>query len=482
MKSFSGSVNEIETISSNLTVPSNGGDSRNLTECISGQQNRNVTEFEIPKITLNENSTVNGKSPSAQELILLKEMNRKFAHIIVGGKHKVASKISCPEIGNDITLEGLNEFKNRFLTEPKVVGLNKGEAWLKWSGKVFKPDGMNYYPNEKQCPSTVYNLYEGLAVSGIEGDIEPFLYHLRMVICSNDLTANNYVLGFLAHLVQKPMEKPGVAIVLKSVEGTGKGAFFEALKRVFGTHASQINGAYQLTGRFNSVVANQQLVFADEVNLTDPRTADKIKGLITEPRVCLERKGIDPIHVPSYVRFIFASNHDQVLKAGERERRFIVLDVSDKHIQDKIYFDRYWDWLENGGPASLLYFLTHYDLSRFDPRRAPITKALLDEKLQNLAPCHQFIFEELQKAKPFDGAARLSTQDMVNKCRIWLEDNGYQFPTPKIRSLIGKLIQKMEISKDGKHGRDANYELPLKEAMQAKFARMLGHKKTDIFN
>lgn len=425
---------------------------------------------------------VNGKSLSEAEITRLNLLNQKYSHVVVGGKHKVASKIPCPHVGSELSLESIGDFKNHFLTEHRIAGLNVGDAWLRWSGKVFKSAGLNFCPEPERCPPEVYNLYEGFGVEVLLGDVEPYLFHLKHVICDGDQKAYDYLLSFLAHLVQKPMEKPGVAIVLKSVEGTGKGTFFEPLKRILGTHASQINGAYQLTGRFNSVVANQQLVFADEVDLTDPRTADKVKGLITEPRVCLERKGIDPIHMTSYSRFIFASNHEQVLRAGSRERRFLVLEPSAEYAQKREYFDHLWNWINANGPSYLLKYLIIYDISNFDPRRAPVTKALLDEKLQNLTPYQHYMFSELSKDSPFGGAVRLYTGDLVNNCKIWMEDSGYTVVIPQVRSAVGKLVQRMGIDRSGKHGRNAMYELPSTEEMQTSFARLLGHERLEIFD
>ncbi|ABG38856.1 hypothetical protein Patl_0325 [Paraglaciecola sp. T6c] len=186
--------------------------------------------------------------------------------------------------------------------------------------------------------------------------------------------------------------------------------------------------------------------------------------------------------MPSYTRFIFASNHDQVLKAGGRERRFLVLEPSAKYAQHKEYFDNLWKWINEGGANCLLHYLSQYDLNGFDSRRAPVTQALLDEKLQNLSPYQQFFRAELSNDRPFGGAVRLSTKDLVNNCRIWLEDNGYPVVIPKVRSSIGKLVQRMGIDRHGKHGRDAMYEFPSRSEMQTSFARLLGHEKDEIFN
>jgi hypothetical protein len=49
-----------------------------------------------------------------------------------------------------------------------------------------------------------------------------------------------------------------------------------------------------------------------------------------------------------------ASNEDWVIPAGTRERRFAVLDVSDKYIQQKSWFLPLYRQLSNGGYAGML--------------------------------------------------------------------------------------------------------------------------------
>lgn len=301
-----------------------------------------------------EFSVINNKSLSDEEIETLLDLNKKYAHVTVGGKHKIVSTKPCPVDGKSLHIESLSEFKNYFLSDNKIAGVNTGEAWLAWKGKIFKPDGISFYPNRKLCPPTIYNLFEGYALAPKQGDVTPFLNHIFEVICNSDQIAANFLIGFFAHMIQKPDEKPSVAIVMKSVEGTGKGTLLEPLMRILGALAVQVNGAYQLSGRFNSVVANKLLVFADEVDLTDPRTADKLKGMISEPRLSMERKGIDPIQVPNFCRFIFASNHETVIKAGNRERRYLVLELSNKYAQNTGYFNYLWSWINDNG-AGYLY-------------------------------------------------------------------------------------------------------------------------------
>ncbi|MUH73632.1 DUF5906 domain-containing protein [Psychrosphaera haliotis] len=461
-----------------------------INECIrtgAGVKDVNGTR----RIDANKNGSINqneaeysikGKPLKKDDLQRLEKLNEKYTHVNVAGKHKVVSYVPCPVDGNSLNLESLHEFKNNFLDEDLINGLNVGDAWLSWKGKNYKPDGINFYPNPKLCPKTVFNTFRGFKSEPNAGDVSPFLDHIEKVLCNGDIKAAKYVIGFLAHLLQRPEEKPSVAILLKSVEGTGKGTFFEPIKRILGTLAVQVNGGYQLTGRFNGIVDSKLLVFADEVDLRDPRTADKMKGLISEPRATLERKGIDPIQVQNSARFIFASNHDFVLKAGSKERRYLVLEPDSSIAQDKGYFDVLWQWINNDGSAHLMHYLLNYDLKDFDPRRAPLTQALVEEKLSSLSPVQQWMYEELNLSNPFEGAVRVDCSEFTKACFDWCEKNGYPMALPSIRSSLGKLLKNMKVKRLGRSDRGGYYELDTPKELKLKFANLLGCKLEEVFD
>ncbi|WP_228828654.1 hypothetical protein, partial [Nocardia cyriacigeorgica] len=94
-----------------------------------------------------------------------------------------------------------------------------------------------------KCPDDVFNLYEGLALEPIEGDCTVYLNHLLQVVCAGNEEACQYLIQWMAHIIQKPDEKPSVAIVMKSVPGTGKGTTVKPLLQILGQYAAHINGA-----------------------------------------------------------------------------------------------------------------------------------------------------------------------------------------------------------------------------------------------
>ncbi|MFK5949013.1 MAG: hypothetical protein QM500_09635, partial [Methylococcales bacterium] len=112
-----------------------------------GASLRNEKILNNEEHVLDKYKFIKGKPLSDDELKTLFQLNVKYAHVTVGGKHKIVSTKPCPVDGKSLHIESLSEFKNYFLSDAKIAGVNAGEAWLAWKGKVFKPDGISFYPN-----------------------------------------------------------------------------------------------------------------------------------------------------------------------------------------------------------------------------------------------------------------------------------------------------------------------------------------------
>lgn len=77
---------------------------------------------------------------------------------------------------------------------------------------------------------------------------------------------------------------------------------------------------------------------------------------------------------------------------------------------------------------------------------------------------------------------RIETQAMTRKCQHWLDDNNYQVSLPKIRSGLGKLLNRLGITSIGKSGRGSFYELLQSDVFRDKFCNLLGHSQKEIFD
>lgn len=259
------------------------------------------------------------------------EMNANYALVMMGGKclileknsYNPALKCKCIAFHPTSTFTTFNAHK-RVKIDNEYLSIVK--YWLshrlatRYNNMVFNPT------NEPQAEG-VFNLFSGLNRKPKKGSWRKFLWHIRHIICRGDKKLTRYVIAWLANMVQgRP--KPGVALVLIGGKGTGKGSFANTIGQLFGRHFLQIVQRNQLTGNFNAHLREAYLVFADEAFWAGDKQAESaLKALITEPLLMIEQKGLDAFQIANYTNFIFATNNEWSVPAGQGERRFCVFNV-----------------------------------------------------------------------------------------------------------------------------------------------------------
>jgi hypothetical protein len=318
---------------------------------------------------------------------ILKQLNENHAVVMIGGKTVIVREDETP------TFMGYKDFCLRH-ANLKIGRRAATKIWIesddtrRYDELVFDPSG--------RCPSTSYNLFRGLSVEPIAGKCDLYLRHVKEIICAGDETVYDYVLGWMAHAIQKPTELPGVALVLRGPPGTGKGYFARHFGMIFGNHFKHLVHMDHLLGKFNAHLSSALVVFADEIVWGgNKREAGQLKGIITETRRMMEAKFKDPVIVNNYARFIFATNEDWAVPTGPKERRFCVLNVDESKAENHIYFDAINTEMRNGGLEALMHTLMTFDLSQFNVRRYPVTEGLLEQKQLSLPSVAQWWYDIL---------------------------------------------------------------------------------------
>jgi len=318
---------------------------------------------------------------------ILKQLNENHAVVMIGGKTVIVREDETP------TFMGYKDFCLRH-ANLKIGRRAATKIWIesddtrRYDELVFDPSG--------RCPSTSYNLFRGLSVEPVAGKCDLYLRHVKEIICAGDQTVYDYVLGWMAHAIQKPTELPGVALVLRGYQGTGKGTFAQHFGKIFGDHFQHLVHMDHLLGKFNAHLSSALVVFADEIVWGgNKREAAQLKGIITETRRMMEAKFKDPLIVNNYARFIFATNEDWAVPTGEKERRFCVLNIDETRAEDHSYFAAINTEMRNGGVQALMHTLMNFDLSHFNVRRYPVTEGLLEQKQLSLPSVAQWWYDIL---------------------------------------------------------------------------------------
>ena len=241
------------------------------------------------------------------------------------------------------------------------------------------------------------NLWQGWAFEPSEGDWSKLRDHIWIVVASRRKEVFDYVMNWLAWCIQHPDQRAEVVVVMQGKRGAGKGTVGNAMCKLLGQHALQISSAEHLVGRFNGHLRDCVLLFADEAYWPGNKGAEgTIKRLVSEPTIFIEAKGRDGVEAANMLHVMMASNEDWVVPAGERERRYFVLKVSDERLQDHGWFKAINDQLENGGYGAMLYDLLNHDLGDFHPRQLPKCNDLTSQQALSLSPMDSWWVELLE--------------------------------------------------------------------------------------
>lgn len=249
---------------------------------------------------------------------------------------------------------------------------------MEYGGSVFEPngdvvisrDGLGYV-----------NLWKPLAYEPKEGDVSPFLNHLKLVL--KDDFKVDFVLDFLAFRMQNPNEKAHQALYLFGSQGSGKGTLKNVMQDVFGESAVKYAGNSEAVKAIENWARTFFIVDEIEVKKSSA-DYDRIKALIVEKS--MEGRLLYQNHKTHQVmsQLIMFSNHSPNF-LEEDDRRFFVADWSIPFERDSKehaeHFEAYHEWIRVGIPA-LGYFLINRNLSKYKPYAAP---PMTNEKKQALS-------------------------------------------------------------------------------------------------
>lgn len=322
------------------------------------------------------------------EMDLIDQMNERYAVLNDGGKFRVVQWAHDPVLKRDYLIKsGKNDFLD-FMGNRIVETANGatplGRYWL-MSSRRLSYDGVIFDPSRDH--EGYLNLWKGWAVTPKKGDWSLLQDLILEVLCSGNQKHADYVMNWLAYMVQHPSKPAEVALCFRGDKGTGKGTLGRAVKDLAGPQGLHIASPEHLTGRFNSHLQNVICLFADEAFWAGDKSGEsKLKALVTEPTITIEGKGVDVVTAKNLIHIIMASNSDWVVPAGmDGERRFAVFEVSAKRRGDHAYFKALNEQLENGGREAMLFDLMTRDIEGWAPRNdVPQTAALLAQKLTSM--------------------------------------------------------------------------------------------------
>jgi len=338
-------------------------------------------------------------------------------------------------------------------------------------------------------PPTTLNFWVNSLIEPKKGDWSQLRLFIEQIICDNSKECSEYLIWFLAHMLQYPEKKPGIIIVLLGTQGTGKGTFFNLLRKIWSRTTLQVNDIDHVVGNFNAVLEQNYVVCMDEALFVGERKKlERLKSLITEPMLRIEQKYQPSRTIASFLRFFAASNSDQFAHIEKDDRRFVFLKIADSQKCNPEYFDAIHKLLDDEVVISaMVYDLLQIDISKFNPRLRPKTNEHINQKLQSLDGFERYWFEVLHSKNlgciessfnDWSDARFVTTESLISNYKTF-NKNAEKYGAFQSRN-IAKSLKKLcpsAIKDKGKaqHGKEARgYSLPTVEDGRKEFEGAIG--------
>jgi len=286
----------------------------------------------------------------------------------------------------------------------------------------------------QQAPDNIYNTFNGFEAENtklMKTDIENSLIikHIKN-ICNNDDKCFDYMIKFMANMIQSPHKIPGVALLIKSVQGVGKDTLFDW----FGNNI--LNSEYYinteklelLTGKFSSCLENKILIVMNETSGRDTfEKNENIKNSITAKVNMIEHKGHDAYKNTNNISYIFLTNNDNPMKITFDDRRFCGIECNNNIANDFEYFKNLYTELESKVYDRAFYeYLLNVDLNNYNfLKNRPQTSFYNNMKEMNIPILAKF-FETIVDANIDSDQVEIMANTLYEKFIIYIKDNNFK--------------------------------------------------------
>ena len=290
------------------------------------------------------------------------------------------------------------------------ISVEPFKMWMSWMGRR-EVRAIGFDPTDKENKD-IFNIWNGyditeeIADKFDEDEAKPILDHILDCWCNGDEESFEYVMDYLAHIIQKPWKKSGVVLATRSKQGGGKGVVISKLGEIIGdNHFCQNSNANYLFGDFNGQLEGKILVNLDEAFWGgDKKMEGMMKNKITERNQTINKKNKEAYMVSDYANYIISTNNDWFAGTTEDDRRYYCLELNNKYAgrmtKEK---EEYFNPIVQAPAGAFAKILYGRDLTHFNPRIFKKTKLLQEQVERNHNPVKVWWYKVLQDGG-WDGA------------------------------------------------------------------------------
>ena len=229
-------------------------------------------------------------------------------------------------------------------------------------------NGDDYNDDPNECPQEL--LYK---------DAEPFREFIGRLVANDE--DYEWLMCWMAHMIQKPEERPSVHPLFRTEHGIGKNVLVEqVLNKLLAGHTATTS-LREIGNAHSETVANNLLVFVDESKAKGLKEYLKLKSVLASKEAMINPKYVRPFKQTLYSRFMFADNTEGRAFSIEQDDRRIYIMEYVVHERDKAetqaFIEDFLGWWSANYDTAYQY-LYEYDISNWNPYVCPLTDAKKD--------------------------------------------------------------------------------------------------------
>lgn len=337
--------------------------------------------------------------------------------------------------------------------------LNK---WFEDEHMLVK-DETGIYPTGLVCPNNYYNMWRPFDMELIdeytkdETAIDYIKNHIK-ILCGRDENVADYFEKWIAQMIQYPAIK-SVCPTFISKEGAGKGTLMQLITKMLGE--SKVFQTQQpsrdVWGEFNGLMADAFLVNLDELSKKETLESEgRIKGLITEPTIKINIKGVSQFPIQSFHRFIITTNNEEPVSTNKDDRRKFIVRCSDELIGNKAYFDEFYSKMKdvNFLKTCYEYFKSIPNMDKFGSIPIPVTEYHNELKEMSENVIERWV-KEYTQLNYDEETIELPSKNVYELFTNWIDKNGVSYTCNAIQFSVR--LQRLKIKGiETKHTKTGN--------------------------
>lgn len=211
--------------------------------------------------------------------------------------------------------------------------------------------------------------------------------HIKTILCGDNEDLFKYIHNWIINVVCLKRNK--TALYLKSQQGTGKSIISDFLVDQVMPYISHRSEDSKILTEWNSLLVGKVLFVLEELPCVSTgewiRYSNKLKQLISGDEFTRQEKNEKNFTVKNALNFIFITNNYGI-KVDTDDRRYVVLDISNKRKGDFEYFDKLASYtIGNDDVKNAFINYCHENIDEeFDPRKIPNSQTKKDLIIDNL--------------------------------------------------------------------------------------------------